>query len=289
LKKRGKLLGGKPPKRGGRLTGPRRDVTTPLPDNWRQLLVLVAAGFLVIGGVAGFAYGMDRQLRGGILLQRTEAMTRPDWVPIEEIPPYVPEVFLAVAERGGVVTGRFRGRNEGRTVSRELVRQIHLLGDGLTAQAKELVMSPVLERRTLDQDLIELYLNRVELGEIRGNKVYGIYHASREYFAKDPRELTLSEAATLAGLLLEPRINTPSEVPGAVGVRRNEVLRGMVDIGAIASRDYSAAIQEPLGFQPGIRSVSMTRVLPAPEDTAVIRLPPEYRPEPEDSAAAEPQ
>ncbi len=285
MTKRGKLLGGKPPKRGGRLTSARKEVT-PLPENWGQLLILVAAGFVVLGGVAGFAVGMDRQIRGGILLQRAEASARPDWVPIEDLPAYVPDVFLAVADRGAEATGRFRGRNEGRTLSRELVRQIHLLGEGLMAEAKELVMAPVLERRTFDEDLVELYLNRVELGEIRDFSLYGIYHASTEYFAKDPRDLTLSEAATLAGLLLEPRIMRPSEMPGAVGARRNEVLRGLLEIGAIASTDYATAIREPLGFQPGLSAVSMTRSLPSPADTTVIRLPPEYRPEPEDSTDA---
>ncbi len=280
------MLGGKPPRRGGRLTQPRREATTQ-PESSGQLLALIGVGFLVLGTVAGFAVGMDQQLRGGILVQRAEAIARPDWVSLGELPGHVPAAFLAVVNTGFEASGRLPGRGEGKTVSRELVRQIHLLGEGLTGEARELVMAPVLERRATESDLLELYLNRVYLGSTQEFEIYGIYHGSREYFGKDPWELTLSEAATLAGILLDPRIVRPDDVPGAIGARRNEVLHALTIVGAITAEEYSSAVQERLGFQPGISELPMSRRLPLASDTGVIRLPPEYRPNPTNPTAPE--
>jgi membrane peptidoglycan carboxypeptidase len=277
--KRGKMLGGRPPRRGGRLTHAQREAAG-LPESSGQLLALVAVGCLVLGSVAGFAVGMDRQLRGGLLVQWAEAVGRSDWVSLDELPPHVPDAFLAVVDPRFETSGRFPGRGEGKTVPRELVRQIHLLGDGFRGEAKELVMAPVLEQRATERDLLELYLNRVHLGGTQDFEIYGVYHGAQEYFGKDPRELTLSEAATLAGILLEPRIDRPDEVSGAIGARRSEVLRGMLSSGRITPAEYAASIQERLGFQPGISEMPMSRRLPTTSDTMAIRLPPEYRPLP---------
>jgi membrane peptidoglycan carboxypeptidase len=257
------MLGGKPPARGGKLTRREAVPPSPRPQGAHELLIVVAVCCLVLGGVLGFTAAMDRQLRGGLLRQYAEAATRPDWVPLAELPPDVAAAFLAVVDPGFEEGGSLRARDEGNTIPRELIRQIHLLGSGLADEAKELVMAPVLEGRATKSEILELYLNRVQLGSTGDYPVYGVYHAAREYFGKDPRELTLSEAATLAGILLEPRIDEPQQKAGAVGIRRNEVL---------SVQQYQAAVAERLGFQPGIAQMPMSRRLPAPTDTVATRL-----------------
>jgi hypothetical protein len=247
-----------------------------------QLLLVVVLGALVLGAVGGFAWALDRQVRGGILRQRAEAMARPDWVALESLPAYVPRAFLAVVDPEFEAAGALRSRDEGNTVARELVRTVHMLQGNLGGEARELVMAPVLERRASKRDLLELYLNRVYLGVANDFPVYGLFHASREYFGKDPPELTLSEAATLAGLLLEPRIERPEQRPGAVGIRRNEVLRALATQGLITQEQWAEAVNDRLGFQPGITEIPMSRRIGTDRDTMVIRLPPEYRPQPED-------
>lgn len=276
--RRGKRLAGKPPRRGGRLTGRRQE---PRPGPTSSELATLVAGCLLVGVVAGFAWGMDRQLRGGILDQRSEAMARPDWVSIESLPPYLPRAFLGVVDPNYEEGGAVRARDEGKTIPRELVRQIHLLDDGLADQARELAMAPVLEQRADRGQILELYLNRVYLGITHGFPIYGVHYAAREYFGKEPGQLTLGEAATLAGLLLEPRIERPADRPGAVGIRRNEVLRALARSGYITPEQYRDAVAERLAFQPGLAEAPMTRVMLSSEDTAVIRLPPEYRPQPQ--------
>ena len=275
--KKGKRLGGKPPRRGGRLMpGSHRPEASP----GAAPVVVVVVCCLILGTVAGFGWAMDRHLRGGLIEQRAEAAGREDWVELERLPPHVPRAFLTVIDQGFEEGAPVRRRDESRTIPRELVRQIHLLGNGLSGQARELAMAPVLEQRLNQRDLLELYLNRIYLGEANGYPVYGVYYAAAEYFEKDARELTLSEAATLAGLLLEPRIEAPADMPGAVGIRRNEVLRGLLRQGHITPEAFQLAVSERLAFQPGLSEPPMTRRILTAEDTAVIRLPPAYRPQP---------
>jgi hypothetical protein len=280
--KKGKGLGGKGPRRGGKLS--RRQEPERAKIDGSQLLALTV-GCLLVGTVAGFGWAMDRQLRGGLLEQRTEAMERPDWVSVSALPAFVPRTFLAVVDPTHEDGGPVRPRDASRTIPRELVREIHLLGSGLGGQAKEMMMAPILEQRVTGDALLELYLNRVYFGIAHDYPVYGIHYAAREFFGKEPSQLTLGETASLAGLLLEPRIERPDEVPGAVGVRRNEVLANLLRRGYITEADMQAAVAERLAFQPGLTEVPMTRQDLAVMDTAVIRLPPPNPPEEESPTA----
>jgi membrane peptidoglycan carboxypeptidase len=245
-------------------------------------------GLFVIGGVIGFGWALDRELRGGILRQRSAAAARPDWVDLRALPAYVPQAFLAVVEPGLLPESRLRPPAEGPTVARELVRQVHMLPHSLSGESRERLMGPVLEKRVSRGELVELYLNRVYLGRSQGYPVYGIYHASREYFDKLPEDLTLGESATLAALLLEPRIEEPGKRVGAVGARRREVLRVMLAGDLITEAEYSAALAEPLGFQPGLEQMPMTRPSSWGENEEPIRLPPNRRPSPTDSTEVPP-
>lgn len=282
--KPGKRLGGSPPRRGGRRGRKEASPTEQLASVAGVLLMLSLALF-VLGVVAGFAWSMDRQVRGGVLQQRAEALRRPDWVRLEQLPPHVPAAFVAVVDPAFEVMGALRTGESGTTVARELVRQVHLLPQGLGGEARELVMGPVLEQRTSKRELLELFLNRVALGRARGYPVYGIHHAALEYFGKSASELTLSETATLAGLLLAPRVQDPSNQVGAVGARRNEVLKVLLIGEVITPEQYRAAVQEPLGFQPGLEFLPMTRPADWGRDTQVIRLPENLRPRPDSLAA----
>lgn len=237
---------------------------------------MIAACFLLVGIMVGFGWAADRQLRGGLLEQRTEAMQRPDWVPLESLPAYVPRAFLAVVDPGFEEGAPVRARDADASVPRALVREVHQL-DGLSGKARELIMAPVAEQRLTRRQLLETYLNRIYLGQANGVPVYGVYYAAEEYMKKAPSELTLSDAATLAALLLQPRIDDPADRAGAVGVRRNEVLRAMFRRGDITAEQYQAAIREELAFQPGLAEQPMSRRILTADDTTIVRLPPEYR------------
>lgn len=274
-RKRGKMLGGQAPRRGGRWQRPGRRKAAR--TDAVSILGTLALAMFVVGVVGGFAWALDRQLRGGILRQTAEARQRPDQVSLAELPPYVADAFASVVEPGLLRTGRLRRGESGRTVAGELVRQVHLLPANLGGEARALTMGPLLEQRTSRTRLLEMFLNRVYLGEEKGYPVYGVWYAAQEYFEKEPAELTLSEAATLAGLLLPPRITEPRRAVGAVGARRNEVLEVMLRGELISPEDYRQAIAEALPFQPGPGEMPMTRPPDWTEEPEVIRLPEELR------------
>jgi Transglycosylase len=281
----GKRLGGHAPRRSGRWLRQNREALKD--DQSLGLMVVMAIGLFIVGGVAGFGWAVDRQVRGGVIEQKAEAERRPDWVYLRNMPRYVSDAFVAVAQPSLLDRGNLRTEQDGRSIARELVHQVHLLPNSLSGEAREMVMGPVLEKRMSRPELIELYLNRVYLGQAQGAPVYGIFHASREYFGKLPSDLTLGQAATLAGLMLPPRIEDPKARLGAVGPRRNEVLQVMLAGGLIDEASYRAAVEEPLGFQPGLDQMPFSRPATWGQRTSVIRLPPNLRPVPEDSTDSE--
>jgi hypothetical protein len=249
--------------------------------------VLVIALFAV-GLAAGYGWGLDRQLRGGILRQRGEEQRRPDWVALRTLPAYVPLTFIAVAQPSLLPEGALRPPENASTIARQLVHQVHLLPNSMTGRAEEMVMGPVLERRLSRNALVELYLNRIALGREQGMPIFGIWQAAREYFGKEPSQLTLGETATLAGLLLSPRITDPKAEIGAVAERRNEVLQVMRIGGVITPAAYAAAVAEPLGLRPGLEQMPMSRPADWGRPAPPLRLPPNLRPTPTDSTSNQP-
>lgn len=240
-----------------------------------SLVALVTLCTLLLVGVGGFALAMHRQLGEGLLAQAEQARRRPDWVPLSSLPRYVPEAFLAVVDTTSFRREALQAPEDGTPrLAHDLVRQVHQLDGGLGGEARELAMTPLLESSLSHRELLELYLNRIYLGKAGGWDVYGIGHAAREYFGKEPQRLTPSEAATLAGILLAPRLADPARDPGRVGPRRNEVLRTMHERGVIDAATYRAAVAEPLAFQPGTDYAPMSRPLGWKAAPDTIRLPP---------------
>lgn len=273
---KGKFLGGAP--RSGRWTRHRED--TRLGGKHRgSIIALLVLALLIVGGIGGFLFLANQRLEAGLLAQEREARQRPDWVSLRELPAHVRDAFGVVVDTASFVQRSIR-RGEERSVSRELVRQVHMLEGGLADEARELAMAPILEVRTSPRRLMELYVNRVNLGRTENWAVFGVQNASRDFFGKGPAELTPGEAATLAGILLPPRLADPEAEPGAAGARRNEVLRRMLASGSLDPGAYRAAVSEPLGFQPGIEHAPMSRPVDWQEPPEVIRLPEELRPEP---------
>jgi membrane peptidoglycan carboxypeptidase len=281
-----KLLGGAP-KGGGRWKPVKPDRPVPRERRGTVTLLLVVA-LALLGGVGGFAVQMHRQLEGGLVRQWAEARRRDDWVPVRALPAYVPAAFLAVVDTTSMLRQPQFTPARDPQLAADLVRQVHLLGPGPGDQAKAVALTPLLQQRFSHDALLELFLNRIELGRTGRWQVYGVGHAARDYFGKDARQLTVSEAATLAGLLLAPRVTDPEGRPGAVGPRRNEVLRRLLAAGTIDAAAYRAAIAEPLAFQPGVDYAPMTRPADWKAPARVIRLPEPDSASSPDSARANP-
>lgn len=283
-KQKGKTLGGAP--RGGRWTTPSEKKRLG-GKHQGSFVLLGVLGVAVLVGMVIFGVMAQRRLDAGLLGQYRQALRRPDWVRLNDLPPHVVEAFLASVDTTSFQrTSEFERRTRP-LLTRDLVTQVHRLDGSVGDQAWRAAMVPLVEARLSRRAALEYYLNRVSLGKTGDWPVYGVRHATQDYFGKDVRELTLGEAATLAGILLPPRIENPEAASAAVGARRNEVLRRMLLEGDIDEAAFRQAMSEPLGFQPGVDYAPMTRPAGWDKTPEPIRLPPELRPTLADTARSD--
>ena len=113
----------------------------------------------------------------------------------------------------------------------------------LTRQVAELRTAIQLERRYSRRQLFTIFANRSYFGP----EQTGIYKASEFYFHKKPNDLSMAEAAMLAGLLRSPTAFSPFKHPDRALRRRNEVLDAMVENSSITAAEAEAAKASPLG------------------------------------------
>jgi hypothetical protein len=249
-KSKPKALGGAP--RTGKWT---RD--TPerrqLGGEYRaHLLVLLVVGALIVVGMGVFAVFAHSRLERGVLGQYRQSLRRPDWVRMNRLPPYVVDAFLSVVDTSSFQRLSPYGRADRPRLTVDLVSQVQRLRRRPADQAWRAFMVPLAEAQLSRRAMVEFYLNRTYLGQAGDWRVYGVQHAAEEYFGKEARRLSLSEAATL----------------------------GEIDRAA-----FDQALREPLAFQPGIDYAPMTRPAEWGKEPEVIRLPPGLIPASDSSAA----
>jgi penicillin-binding protein 1A len=142
--------------------------------------------------------------------------------------------------RGRVVEG-------GSTITQQLTKVLFLTPDkSLERKVKEAVLALELERRYTKDRILEMYLNQVYFG----HGAYGVEAAARTYFGKSVSELTVREAALIAGLPRAPSTYSPFEHGEAAKRRREVVLRRMVDFGALKDADAKRLARADLGLIP---------------------------------------
>jgi len=119
-------------------------------------------------------------------------------------------------------------------------------GKSLTRKIREARYAVALEQRWPKSRILEGYLNIAYFG----NNAYGIGGAAQRYFGEPVGQLTLPQAALLAGLVRGPAIYDPLHHPQAATARRNEVLTRMRQLGHITAAQQAAADTQPLGLKP---------------------------------------
>jgi penicillin-binding protein 1A len=184
-------------------------------------------------------------------------------VALDEVPQYVSDAIVAIEderfyEHNGVdlqaIARAFRANTEeggvaqgGSTITQQLVKIMCTGGERtLTRKIREALLAYQLESNTDKDDVLEAYLNTVYFG----HGAYGIESAAQTYFGTPAKNLTLSQAATLAGVLASPGAYSPIDAPGASESRRALVLRRMTELGYIDEADELAASQEPIEIAP---------------------------------------
>jgi len=188
-------------------------------------------------------------------------------VPLVEISPNLVKAIIAIEDQrfydhhgfdlvrissAAVANVRHRRRAQGgSTITQQLARQSFLTPDKtLRRKLQELILAARIERAYSKPQILELYLNKVYFGD----GLYGVEAASRGYFAKHASELTVPEAATLAGLVKSPSAYAPTVSLQRATSRRNVVLQAMLDAGAIDRAAWSAARATKLVLHDSLRA-----------------------------------
>jgi len=255
-----------------------REPPNPAPKRRSRLgaaLIAAAAWAIFIGGVLVFhwfsqlpntsnlfAYepGNDisvLDVKGRMIARR--GLTQGESVKVGALPPYVGNAFIAVEDRRfryhfgidpmGLARAAYADWVEGAyvqggsTITQQLAKNLFLTADRtLERKIEEAILALYLETRYTKDEILTLYLNRVYFGA----GVYGIGAASERFFAKPAPELTLTEAAMLAGSVKAPSRYNPEASPDAAFARAALVLQAMQESGFIdMARRKTAASTRP--------------------------------------------
>lgn len=187
------------------------------------------------------------------------------WVRMVDLPRHVGQAFIAIEDRrfyqhDGVdaigVMGAIRdnlirgfGSRGASTITQQLIGAMGCVDRrdiSLARKRREAELARALERRHTKAEILEAYLNYINLGP----NWWGVESASRHYFAKPAAELTIAEAAVLAALPKSPVGYDPRIRPAAALTRRNLVLASMRDQRFITPEQYRAAVASPIRVAP---------------------------------------
>src|SRR3989442_241953 len=185
------------------------------------------------------------------------------FVPLGQVPMALRDAILATEDRRfyshwgidpigiarAVVQNYRRGRivEGGSTITQQLTKVLFLTPDkSLERKLKEAVLALELERRYPKDRILEMYLNQVYFG----HGAYGVEAAARTYFGKAVSELSVRESALLAGLPRAPSNYSPFEHPEVAKLRRELVLRRLVEYGTLKEAEAKRPARTDLGLVP---------------------------------------
>jgi len=210
-------------------------------------------------GQNSFVYARDNSILGGIPSERNRQPVR-----LGRISPWIPKATIAIEDRrfyehGGVdPSGIARavwadvqaGKvvQGGSTITQQLVRNLYISREQtFERKLKEACLAIKLNRAWSKKKILATYLNQVYYG----NLAYGIEAAAQTYFSKNAHQLSLPEAALLAGMPQAPSAYDPFNRTEIATGRRNQVLLAMLQEGTIDPAQYDWAVKRGLGLKAG--------------------------------------
>jgi len=200
-------------------------------------------------------YSWDGELLGEFSIEERQLL------PLNQIPLHVQKAFIATEDhpfyshkgvrpdaivRAAVHTLQTGNRQGGSTITQQVVRNVDDLTVGrevtMDRKIREAIVALQVERQFTKDEILELYLNEIFLGI----SAYGVEAAAWQYFDKSCQDVTLSEAAMMAGLTRSPNNNQPFGNFNNARDRRDIVLHQMLNQRFITEEEYEAAIAEDL-------------------------------------------
>ncbi len=231
-----------------------------ITDDGTQVTAITAEN-----GVQLRSYELEPQIITG--LSEDKNRTKRRLVTYQQIPKSLVEAVIAIEDRrffdhNGVNYGRLaecfiedttsgHKRCGGSTLTMQLARGFFLSPEkSIKRKLIEIMITLQLESRFNKQDIFAMYANQINLGQRGSFAINGFGEASQAYFGKDLRQIDLSQAALLAGLIQRPNYFNPFRHPERAIERRNLVLKSMSDIGALTAGESERAQAEPLKLAP---------------------------------------
>ncbi len=182
-------------------------------------------------------------------------------VTYDELPQFVIEAFVAAEDQrffehpgvdyrgilraawGLIRTGSIEASGGGSTITQQLARDYFLnLDPTLARKLREAFLAWKIEREFTKQEIFALFVNKMFFGQ----RSYGVAAAAQAYFDKSLQQISIAEAATLAGVLPAPSYYNPVYSPKNALVRRNYVLRRMHALDYITDAEFETAIDAPM-------------------------------------------
>ncbi|EKS9886450.1 TPA: penicillin-binding protein 1A [Burkholderia cepacia] len=184
---------------------------------------------------------------------------RRDVVHFKDVPDSLKKAILAIEDarfydHGGVdLTGIIRAgfvaltnghASQGAsTITMQVARNFFLSSEKTyTRKIYEMLLAYRIERALTKDQILEVYMNQIYLGQ----RAYGFASAARVYFGKDLKDITLAEAAMLAGLPKAPSAYNPVVNPKRAKVRQEYILQRMLELNFITREQYDEAVAQPL-------------------------------------------
>lgn len=244
---------------------------------WICFSAIIITLFIVSGSIIGFFLQVRKQLPDLSILKDYEpslitkiysadgqtiaqfCLEKRILVPYNSLPKHLIQAIIAIEDahfyrhKGidweGITRAAFRNiklgyfAEGGSTITQQLTRSLFLHSDKtIMRKFKEVLLALKLEELYPKEKIIEMYLNQIYLG----NGAYGVESSSLTYFGKSVEDLTIPEAALLAGLPRAPNKYNPFRYPERAVIRRNLVLKRMLDEGFIDYNQYQNAISSDL-------------------------------------------
>lgn len=200
------------------------------------------------------------------LLAALASGERRRYVPLAQIPKRMIDAVLAIEDRRfyehpgidpigaiGALWRNIRGDKAylagGSTLTQQIVKNTFLTpAKTLKRKLSEQFIALVMERRLSKDQILELYLNEVVLGQRGPFEIHGVAEAARTFFGVDLRNISIAQAATIAGVIQSPSRLSPFRNPERALERRNVVLKEMADASFITTDEKTKAQAEPIGI-----------------------------------------
>jgi len=265
--------GGRPLRRGSGPKKAKRKGRSLLGKLFYAGVVLCLWGVIAVGGVVAYYASQLPPIDqltvpkrppniaimandGSLITNRGETGGRT--VTLKELPPYLPKAFVAIEDRRfydhfgidpmGIARAVYRnlthsgGLQGGSTLTQQLAKNLFLTQERTASRKiQEAILALWLERNYSKDQILELYLNRVYFGA----GAYGVEAAAQRYYGKSARNVSLSEAAVLAGLVQSPSRLAPNRNPEGAKARGQLVIAAMSELGFVTPDMTKTALGQP--------------------------------------------